>query len=251
MSLTRGLAAILAGLMIWAGGSDMARAGTVQGTASYRERIAVMPGSVLEVSLLDVSLADAPAVVLSSQRFALDGVPAEFQLTYDDALIKDRMRYVVRASIYNGRKLLFTTDTAYPVLTNGAGDTVDLLLVKVPAKQPKHEVKLENTNWSAVELNGQALDVENGPELSFAQGGMVGGISGCNRFTGLAKIHGDRLRFPDNMAATMRACIPPYDEIEKEFLEALASVETYSVDDKGQLVLVNAAGDAVLRFEAM
>ncbi|MDQ3175872.1 MAG: YbaY family lipoprotein, partial [Acidobacteriota bacterium] len=37
---------------------------TVTGTVTYRQRIAMPPGAVVEVSLLDVSRADAPAVVL-------------------------------------------------------------------------------------------------------------------------------------------------------------------------------------------
>ncbi|MEM9127251.1 MAG: YbaY family lipoprotein, partial [Pseudomonadota bacterium] len=64
-------------------------AGTIEGSATYRERIAVPPNATLFVELQDVSLADAPAVTLAAQRYALDGVPAQFELTFDDALISD------------------------------------------------------------------------------------------------------------------------------------------------------------------
>ncbi|TMV08082.1 META domain-containing protein [Ruegeria sediminis] len=224
----------------------MAQAGTVQGTATYRERIAVPPGAVLEVALMDVSLADAPAVVLSSQRYALKGVPAEFQLSYDDALIAKNMSYVVRASIREAGKLLFTTDTAYPVLTRGAGDTVDLVLVRVAEERA---AVLDNTTWQATELNGQALEVEKKPELAFAEAGAISGNAGCNRFSGQAEIAEGEISFPGNMAVTMMACPPPYDEIERDFLQTLPTVQEYFVEGD-QLVLANGAGDLVMRFEA-
>ncbi len=148
---------LLAGTALWGAVWGAAQAGTVEGTATYRERIAVPPGATLFVELQDVSLADAPAVTLAAQRYALTGVPAAFELSYDDALIQDRHRYVVRASVHQDGKLLFTTDTAYPVLTNDAGNSVDLVMVKV---QQRGAAMLENTQWTATEVNGVALDTE-------------------------------------------------------------------------------------------
>jgi putative lipoprotein len=41
------------------------------------------------------------------------------------------MQYSVRATIRHADQLLFTTDTHYPVLTRGAGNTADVLLIMV------------------------------------------------------------------------------------------------------------------------
>ncbi|CAD0183670.1 heat-inducible protein [Ruegeria sp. THAF57] len=221
-----------------------ASAGTIEGTATYRERIAVPPDATLLVQLQDVSRADAPSVTLSSKRYALTGVPAQFELSYDDALIRDRMRYVVRGSIFQGDKLLFTTDTAYPVLTNEEGNTVDLVLVQA---QPQGVATLENTKWMATGLNGKPLETEKRPELAFAEGGAFSGSGGCNRFAGEAEIAGSQIDFPDNMAATLMACPPPLDEIEREFFKALSGVTAYAF--KGDtLVLLDSAGQAVIQF---
>ena len=57
---------LLAGAAL--GCASASTADTVRGTAMYRERIALPPGAVLEVSLQDVSLADAPARELGSVR---------------------------------------------------------------------------------------------------------------------------------------------------------------------------------------
>ena len=108
---------------------------TVQGTAIYRERIALPPGAILEVRLEDVSLADAPAVEIGSVRLEDPGSPPfEFAMGYDPESIDPRHSYVVRATIRAQGRLLFTTDTAYPVLTRGAGSEVDLLLVRAPTR---------------------------------------------------------------------------------------------------------------------
>jgi uncharacterized lipoprotein YbaY/heat shock protein HslJ len=112
--------------------------GIVSGSATYRERMALPPGAVLEVSLQDVSQADAPAVELGSVRVEDPGNPPfEFEIPYDHGAIDERLSYSVRATIRVDDTLLFTTDTHYPVLTRGAGDVVELLLVRAAAL-PQH-----------------------------------------------------------------------------------------------------------------
>nr|WP_321252079.1 YbaY family lipoprotein [uncultured Ruegeria sp.] len=219
-------------------------AGTLTGTATYRERIAVPPDATLYVQLQDVSRADAPALTLASQRFALDGVPATYELAYDDALIRDEMRYVVRGSIFLGDKLLFTTDTAYPVLTGDAGNTADLLLVQA---RPQGAEALQGSTWVAMGLNGAVLETDKFPEITFAEDGSFSGSGGCNRFSGQAEIAGTDIAFPDNMAATLRACPPPQDEVEREFFQALQDVTTYAF--KGDtLNFLNSAGEPVVQL---
>jgi len=217
-------------------------AGTVEGSASYRERIAVPPDATLLVELQDVSLADAPATTLAAQRYALTAVPAAFELTFDDALIQDAHRYVVRASIHQGQKMLFTTDTAYPVLTDGAGSSTDLLLVQVQGA-----AMLDNTQWVAVAVDGAPIETERKPEIEFAQDGAFSGTGGCNRFTGTAKITGNQLEFPDNMAATLMACPPPLEEVERQFFQAMQKVTTFAMQDDA-LVLLDAAGEPVVKM---
>ena len=104
----------------------------VTGTLTYRERIALPPGAVAEVWLLDTSLADAPAVEIAYQKITDPGnPPIPFVLEYDTSKIQERMQYSVRATIRHADQLLFTSDTHYPVLTRGAGNTADVLLIMV------------------------------------------------------------------------------------------------------------------------
>lgn len=220
------------------------RAGAVSGSATYRERIALPPDATLYVELQDISRADAPAVTLAAQRYALSGVPVEFELTYDDALIRDEVTYAIHGSIYRGDKLLFTTDTIHPVLTNGEGSSAELLLVQADAQGA---AALEGTDWTAIGMDGAVLNTERPPQLSFAQGGAFGGSGGCNRFSGQADLSGNHLEFPDNMAATLMACPPPLEEIEDQFFAALQRVTSYALAGDS-LVLLDTAGEPVLTF---
>ena len=95
----------------------MAWAGTLQGTATYRERIALPDDAVLEAELQDISRADAPAAVLGRSRLDPAGQPPfRFEIAYDDAAVQPGRRYTVRATIKHQERLLFTTDRIYPVL---------------------------------------------------------------------------------------------------------------------------------------
>lgn len=106
-----------------------AQAGSVQGTATYHERIALPPAAVFEAELQDVSLADAAAVVVGRTRLDPAGQPPfAFEVDYDDAAVKAGHRYAIRATIRHQGQLLFTTDTHYPVL-EGRDEPLSLLLV--------------------------------------------------------------------------------------------------------------------------
>ncbi len=58
---------------------------SVTGSITYRERIALAPTAQVEITLADVSLADAPSTTIAQQAFTADGrqVPFPFRLTVD------------------------------------------------------------------------------------------------------------------------------------------------------------------------
>ena len=101
-------------------------------TVTYRERMALSAKAVVEVSLHDVSRADAPASVLSRQEITNPGqVPVRFELEFNPAEIDPRMTYAIQARITDYGQLIFTNDTVTPVLTQGAGKEVEMVLVRV------------------------------------------------------------------------------------------------------------------------
>ncbi len=97
---------------------------------TYRERIALPPTAVVHVRLVDVSRADAPAVLIAEQVIRTEGrqVPFEFALAYDESRILPAHTYAVQVRIEDGGKLLFISDTVHPVITRGAPFRVDIVV---------------------------------------------------------------------------------------------------------------------------
>ncbi|MGH9842426.1 MAG: YbaY family lipoprotein [Blastocatellia bacterium] len=103
--------------------------GTVTGTVTYRQRIALPPDAIVEVSLLDVSRADAPAVVLDKQEIKpTTQVPIPFTVSYDPAKIDERHSYAVQARILREGKLWFINTTRYAVITQGNPTKVEVVV---------------------------------------------------------------------------------------------------------------------------
>lgn len=112
--------------------------GTVRGTVSYRSRMALPASAIIEVKLQDVSLADAPAKVITKQEMALGErqVPVPFELKFNPLKIDPQHAYSVRASILVDGELRFVSDKAYPVLTQGNAARVEVMVEPVTRSTP-------------------------------------------------------------------------------------------------------------------
>lgn len=94
---------------------------SLDGEVFYLQRIALPPAATLSVSLQDVSLADAPAVVLAEQSGPVKGqVPLPFHLSYDPAQVKPGHRYSVSARIEVAGQLVFITTENNAVKLDGS-----------------------------------------------------------------------------------------------------------------------------------
>lgn len=89
--------------------------------------------ATITVRLEDVSLADAPSTVLSEQVYDdVAQLPLSYELSYDLGAINEAFTYAVSARIEDAAgNLLFINDTMHPVLTRGAGDSVDVELIPI------------------------------------------------------------------------------------------------------------------------
>jgi uncharacterized lipoprotein YbaY len=107
--------------------TDMA---TVTGTVTYLPRIALPPNAVLEVQLVDVSRADAPAITLASQSIVTGGrqVPIPFELVYNPDQIDPRMSYAVQARISVDDELQFINTRRFSVISQGNPNQVDVVV---------------------------------------------------------------------------------------------------------------------------
>jgi len=104
---------------------------SVNGTATYRERMALPPGAVFEAVIEDTSKADAPAVILGRSEVTSIQVPVSFSIAYDPAKLDPRARYSVRTRILVEGRLWFTSDTRHPVLRDAGDSRVDIVMRRV------------------------------------------------------------------------------------------------------------------------
>lgn len=241
-------------------GSGGINAAPVRGTATYRERIALPPNAVLEVSLEDVSRAGARTELIARVTNEQPGnPPIPFVIAYDAGRIIPSHSYAVRARILVDDRLWFTTDQNYPVLTRGHGSEVQLLLRRVGASRPTGRLPttpsaapLENTYWKLTDLGGSPVRVTSQQRephfILHPANRSVTGSGGCNRLTGRYEVNGDRVSLA-RVASTMMACVDGM-ETEQAFLKALGRANRWRVTGQ-RLELFDAAGTPVARFEAV
>lgn len=234
----------------------LAAAETVSGTVTYRERMLLPQGAALEVVLEDVSRADAPAVEIGSFAARDPGTPPfSFSIDYDPATIEPANRYGLRARVTAGDRLMMTTDQAYPVLTQGAGTTADMVL-KMAAKSPAAtpDAALVNTYWKIVTLKGEAVPPAEGSReahvvLREDQGLRYSATVGCNMVGGALTLEGETIAFlPGPM--TLMACPPPLDVQEHRLVEVLGAAARWRIEGE-RMWLLDGAGSELAEFRAV
>jgi uncharacterized lipoprotein YbaY/heat shock protein HslJ len=147
---------------------------SITGTASYRERMMLPPGAKLEVTLEDVSRADAPADVIGRAEVeAAKAPPYAFSLPYDPARINASHRYSVRARITADGKLMFQSDAGYSVLGAANVTNVDILLKRTSEATASASAPAQQLRgmYSYMADAGWFVDCRSGVRLAVAQQG--------------------------------------------------------------------------------
>lgn len=109
------------------------QANAIVGTVDVPQGAAVPPQSNLVVELHEIAQPSAPARVVGQTSIHIETLkpPFKFTLPTNAAPINPEAEYRVSARITLGNQTTFASDTAYPVLTRGAGKTANLTLVRV------------------------------------------------------------------------------------------------------------------------
>jgi uncharacterized lipoprotein YbaY len=232
-----------------------ATAQTIQGTATYREGIALPPSAVLEVTLEDVSRADAPADTIARTRVAAPGnPPIAFAIAYDAARIRTDRRYVVRGRILVDGRLRLTTDTAAPVLTRGSPSRVSLVLRSPGAGQPAPAASGPLTgSWQLVTFQGGdgttlRPDDRTKYTLTFGTGGQLTARVDCNRGGGTWKAGGPNQLQLGPLALTRAQC--PAGSLHDHIVKQWSYIRSYVIKD-GHLYLALMADGGIYEFEPM
>ena len=112
--------------------TDATEFSTVRGVVVSDQAVNYDADSELIVRLLDVSLQDIPALIISEQVISgPEELPVPFLLPYDPEQIVEGHTYSVGARIERGTTLLYISDTSNPVITRGNPNrtTVDVVQV--------------------------------------------------------------------------------------------------------------------------
>jgi heat shock protein HslJ len=108
--------------------------------------------------------------------------------------------------------------------------------------------KVQGAEWRIAEIGGQDVSTQSNATLKLGTDGHVSGSSGCNQFNGKATLSGHSLHFGP-MASTRKACEPALMSQEARLFKDLGMVTGYTVDEKGDLHLTDAAGNSLMRLE--
>lgn len=241
-----GMRVSLAAAICLGAGSVMAEIQELRGSVLYREKIALPPEALVEITLEDVSKMDVKSTVLASQTLKPAGqIPVDFRLSYDDAMVEDWGRYSVRAVIRVGEDVLWRSTQSFPALTGEAPDRVNVVVERMVKSS---ESTLAGNEWLVVQVNGETVGTAQVPQIRFGADGQVSGTSGCNRFSGSYTEADGQLTFGP-LATTRMACPGPLDQQEKDFFQAMSKVVGFGVHD-GNTVLLDAEGNGLITLLA-
>jgi putative lipoprotein len=245
----RGLVGLAIAGLFWPAARALAAGRALRGHVTYRERIALPPEALLEVRLVDVSLADAPARSLAVTRVKTrHQMPIPYRLHFDEAKIRRGHVYALDARITVGGKLWFITTTRHTVLTDTPDETdIQVEFVKSASAAPI----AWSGRWRAEAIHNQGVNGDPQSVIDIAADGKVTGSAGCNRISGKATFTGPRIRFGP-MISTKMACAPDIMDQEGKFLSALGDARLWRIDEqRDKLILVDAHGITVLRLVRM
>jgi putative lipoprotein len=101
----------------------------IQGTITYRPRIALTAQAIVRVWLQEVAKTDVVPTILDEVEIHNPGqVPIAFRLRYDPARIDATHRYTLLVKIYEGDRTRFVNATSYAVITRGCTDQCEVVV---------------------------------------------------------------------------------------------------------------------------
>lgn len=222
-------------------------AGVLSGEVFYRERVALPPSAVLEVSLVDVTRPDGLGdLVASVQIRPSRQVPIPFEIRYGDGDVEPRRTYAVRANILADGRLLFVSARSQRVLTLGHPNSVRILMSAVMSVATAGSNGMVGQEWLAEDIGGRGVIDNVRTAITIGADGEVTGSGGCNRLHGTAQTDGSSLAF-GTMAITRMMCPPAVMDQEGKFVRALELTREFRIDGP-HLKFLDRDGAELVRF---
>lgn len=212
----------------------------ITGTASLREPMNIGEGARLEIKLVDVAM---PDIVIAASTENVSGQPPfRFSLPFDPAKIDRTRTYVINGLLFDGDRR-FIPALQSPVLTGGAGNTVEIVLnaEATPGEKVKEEfIKLKAHIGGMKRIQDSYLD----GDLSVAWDGFVDASS---------KVRFMRVNSETGEGETAQRSNVEYafvDDKPMAILKKNSGNTRVGWDENGQVVLSERAGGEVSADEA-
>ncbi len=238
-------------------GQEITTQGMITGTVACKQRVVLPLDAAIAVRLEDVTIQDAPATVLSESILSAAGyeAPVPFELSYDPAAINPTHTYQVHATITANGTLLFTSSTAYRVLTHGAPSRVAIMLHEVGAAAAAlphlgtagatpSVITLQDTIWKLTRLGGQPVPDNAGRNEAWIvlhkEQNKLSGSFGCRHMLGTYTLGQGTLEF--TLSGTVPLlCSPDVMRQEQVFFNAMKATRGYRIvgGDTLELLLGN------------
>ncbi|KJG26625.1 hypothetical protein UB37_01535 [Photobacterium iliopiscarium] len=222
----------------------------------YLDRRMLPSGAVLNVTLEDVSLADAPSVTLSTESMDIAGAPPyPVTLNYDANKVQANHRYSVRATVKVDDKLIMTSTSTMDPFAADAKQPLEVKLDRVAPPQnvapQANQPTLAGPQWQLVTLSGQAVKPGAGGDSAFIQfdatTNSVNGFAGCNNFHGTLEAQTATTLTVGQAASTRKMCMEGM-ELEQAFLASLPEFANYSINNN-ILSVKNKNADIIATFK--
>lgn len=221
----------------------MASGITLDGTVTYRERIALPQGAQLRVTL--VALPSGASIAGASATIpAIGQVPLNYVLNVRSELAGGP--YGLVAEIRSGGRILFSNTQPVPV-DPAAQVPVHILVLSMPHRPPYSQPaptlppnELIDIVWTVTSIAGTPATGTRPVTLSIAPDLRAGGHAGCNNYFAEASMSDNQISFGP-AAATRMACEPALMAQESAYLTALAAVASFE-HDGDSLRLLDPAG---------
>ncbi len=220
---------------------------TLYGTVTYRERITLPTHAVLQVSLVDTALADAPEGTIALAAVRTRGrLPISYRLRFDDRKLRRGRNYGLMARILVDGQVWFTTGT--PITVRGPLQP-EIVVQRAASEAPAEPTPAGKWLAESIRSGGVIDNLQSTSEI--AADGTVAGKGGCNSFNGKATVAGDKIGFA-SLAATRMACPQAIMDQESKFLAALNDAKRWMIDDeRGKLILFDGANKEILLLARM
>lgn len=212
----------------------------ITGTAALREPMNIGEGARLEIKLVDVAM---PDIVIAESTENVSGQPPfRFSLAFDPAKIDRSRTYVINGLLFDGDRR-FIPALQSPVLTGGAGNTVEIVLnaEATPGEKVKEEFnKLKAHIGGMKRIQDSYLD----GDLSVAWDGFVDASS---------KVRFMRVNSETGEGETAQRSNVEYaylDDKPMAILKKNSGNTRVGWDENGQVVLSERAGGEVSADEA-